>query len=550
MTISRPLKLSITSGLLLGFSYSFVEWCSGVLMLVAYMPLLKLFTEESPEIGWNRRVWYAYISLALFHAMSNWWIASWQQQTDPYLFATGIALLFIHPLLLMLPFVALASIRKRMGPGWLLLSFPFVLTAFEWLHGQTDFSYPWLTSGYTLGNLNLGQVADIVGVYGLSFLIGISNSITSMLSHSFQVSTKRTRNILLAVYAVYIGVWSVVGGIRQEQAQPYALPTKATDVQSVMLVQPNENPWDKWSDSRQQLAVHITLTDSAIAAAQKPDLVVWSETALPFVIRDSRHDVEWTGLRTWVARTSAALLTGVADRMIYPSDQAPPSARKSEQDPTVKYDVFNAAYLINADTALVQVHRKSVLTPFAERLPFADQLTFAMSWIEWGVGISSWGKGQARNPQYVMRGADTTLRVGPIICIESIYPEVSRDFVLNGANTLCVVTNDAWYNGTAGPRQHYNIARMRAIETRKPVLRCANSGVSGLIAATGESVSELPVEQSAVGLVEVMPNNIITPFVRYGNVLPILSAWIVVFLLLAARIPLIQRILSFRSTLS
>lgn len=519
-------------------------------MLVAYMPLLKLFTEESPEIGWNRRVWYAYISLALFHAMSNWWIASWQQQTDPYLFATGIALLFIHPLLLMLPFVALASIRKRMGPGWLLLSFPFVLTAFEWLHGQTDFSYPWLTSGYTLGNLNLGQVADIVGVYGLSFLIGISNSITSMLSHSFQVSTKRTRNILLAVYAVYIGVWSVVGGIRQEQAQPYALPTKATDVQSVMLVQPNENPWDKWSDSRQQLAVHITLTDSAIAAAQKPDLVVWSETALPFVIRDSRHDVEWTGLRTWVARTSAALLTGVADRMIYPSDQAPPSARKSEQDPTVKYDVFNAAYLINADTALVQVHRKSVLTPFAERLPFADQLTFAMSWIEWGVGISSWGKGQARNPQYVMRGADTTLRVGPIICIESIYPEVSRDFVLNGANTLCVVTNDAWYNGTAGPRQHYNIARMRAIETRKPVLRCANSGVSGLIAATGESVSELPVEQSAVGLVEVMPNNIITPFVRYGNVLPILSAWIVVFLLLAARIPLIQRILSFRSTLS
>jgi apolipoprotein N-acyltransferase len=91
---------------------------------------------------------------------------------------------------------------------------------------------------------------------------------------------------------------------------------------------------------------------------------------------------------------------------------------------------------------------------------------------------------------------------------------------------------------------------MRAIETRKPVLRCANSGVSGLISPAGESVAEVPVEQSAVGFVSVVPNDQLTVFVRFGNVVPIASMVVSVFLLLGARIPSIQRILSFRSTFS
>jgi apolipoprotein N-acyltransferase len=91
---------------------------------------------------------------------------------------------------------------------------------------------------------------------------------------------------------------------------------------------------------------------------------------------------------------------------------------------------------------------------------------------------------------------------------------------------------------------------MRAIETRKPVLRCANSGVSGLISPSGASVAEVPVEQSAVGFVNVVPNSVLTPFVRYGNVVPVTSMALVVFLLVGARIPAFQRILSFRSTFS
>ncbi len=550
MNESRPITLSLLSGILLGVSYAFVDWGSGVLMLVAYVPLLLLFAQDSPELGWKRRTWYAYLSLVLFHGLTNWWIASWQEQTDPYLFATGIALLVIHPLLLLPPFIALASIRKRLGVHWMFVSFPFVLAAFEWLHGQTDFSYPWLSSGYALINLSFAQVADVVGVYGLTFLLAIGNSLAAS-SAFFPLSrSKRWRRIGIAVHVLFFVAWGGVGFVHEKNSEALTEPLKPETNRSVMLVQPNENPWDKWTDSRIQLAIHLSLTDSAIAKHGIPDAVIWSETALPYVIRDPRHSLEWSGLRSWIDKTGTSLMTGVADRVIYYGSQAPASARTSSADPNLKYDVFNAAYMLNPSAPDVQVHRKSMLTPFAERLPFADQLTFAMSWIEWGVGISSWGKGLHRVPLHVVRNSDTLLSIGSIICIESIYPEVSRDFVLNGADVLCVITNDAWYNGTAGPRQHYNIARMRAIETRKPVLRCANSGVTGLIGPSGKSLAEIPTEQSAVGFVRTTPNNMITAYVRYGNVIPIASAVIVAFLLLGARIPAIQRILSFRSTLS
>lgn len=543
MNRQRQLLLAISSGLLLGSSYALSQWL-GEIMLVAYVPLLILFAEDSPEIGWSRRTRYAYGSLFLYHGLTNWWIASWQKQTDPYLFATGIVLMVVHPLFLMLPFVALSSIRKRLGPGWMIASFPVCLAAFEWIHGQTDLSYPWLTSGYSLVNSPMAQIADIVGVYGLSFLVACVNSVIAWILLYRSPSMRRLVMHAAAALAV-VALWALAGSIRSRAHKPDT--SAAKQVCRVALVQPNENPWDKWTDSRMQLAVHLSLSDSSALAQSKPDLVVWSETALPFIIRDPRHELEWTALKTWVARSQVNLLTGVADRIIYAVGQAPPSARTSRAG-DAQYDVFNAAYLMSADTTAVQVHRKSMLTPFAERLPFADQLTFAMSWIEWGVGISAWGKGLSRSPLYVTRGRDTIMRIGPIICIESIYPEVSRDFVANGANALCVITNDAWYNGTPGPRQHFDIARMRAIETRRPVLRCANSGITGLISPDGSTAIEIKPMQSGVALANVFPTDGVTLYVRIGDVIPKACTALVVFLLILARIPALQRILPFRFT--
>lgn len=544
VTERYPILLAIVSGALLGLAFPQVvgSW-AGVLSIVALVPLLHLLAERATSASRWRIVGWLYVTFFVYHGITNWWVCSWQERTDPYLFASGIALWLGHPFFLMVPYVVLASIRRRLGVTWMLVAAPAAIAGFEWLHGQTDASYPWLTIGYTLVDTPLAQVADVIGVYGLTFLIAGVNAATTWL-YRYRAERSIRRQAAIAI-SMFVLVWLFVGIARTYHVQP------STGQVQALLIQPNEDPWDKWSDPELQLQTHLRLTDSARTAIRSqgasntPDVVIWSETAIPFLIRDARNMQQWSALRTWVDTSSVPLLTGLADVHFYPVGTAPPSARQSAVDPSVRYDAFNAAMMLNPATASVALHYKSMLTPFAERLPFADQLTFAMSWIEWGVGISAWGKGQTRLPLPVLRGSDTIARVGTIICIESIYPEVARDMVNHGADVLCVITNDAWYNGTWGPPQHFDIARMRAIEQRRAVLRCAQSGVTGAILPDGsDAVAPLPVMQRAAMLASVPTQTYRTVYAQIGDPLPILGLVFTIFVFVVARIPACVRVLT------
>ncbi|RPI68373.1 MAG: apolipoprotein N-acyltransferase, partial [Ignavibacteriae bacterium] len=360
--------------------------------------------------------------------------------------------------------------------------------------------------------------------------------------------------LIPAVTALGIAAWFALGTLHQHTSTP-----AHTSTLTVSMVQPNVDPWDKWSDTRAQVRVHKALVDSLRASGVQPDLVIWSETAIPFMIREPEFQPEEIDLRTWVDTSRIALLTGFADRMIYPVGQAPASARTSRFDPAVRFDVFNSAMVVGKSRGEDVVHHKSMLTPFAERLPFADQLTFAMSWIQWGVGISSWGKGQTRLPLPVVRrtlgASDTVTRIGTIICIESIYPEVARDMVNNGADMLCVITNDAWYNGTWGPGQHFDIARMRAIEQRRTVLRCAMSGVTGVILPDGSTLeareprSALAPLTQGVAVGRVATSNVRTFYASVGDVIPPVGLFLPILALITARIPAVVRKMRVRTDL-
>lgn len=499
-----------------------------------------------------------YIPFFIYHVASNWWISSWQEHTDPYLFASGIALDVVHPLFLLLPWYLLASIRKRLGrlqsdSSVVLALLPLFISGFEWLHGQGDASYPWLTSGYMLVYTPFAQIADYIGVYGLSFMIGVVNALIAL-----AIVGDRRRFRLMLAFGV-VAVWLAFGMINEHYESKY---TNGRSI-NVALIQPNENPWDKWSDPRIQLWNHMDIVDSVrkrfIQEFQQNDhrpLVVWSETAIPYTIRQPLHAEDFAKLRHWVDTSNVVLLTGYADLMTYAPGTAPSSARRSSFDSTVRYDAFNAAMVLWPSIGVIPVHRKTILTPVAERLPFADQLTFAMSWIEWGVGISAWGKGRERTPLPIDVGgvqisgantiADTAASVGVIVCIESIYPEMVRDLVNNGADLLCVITNDAWYNGTTGPGQHFDIARMRAIEQRRTVIRCANSGITGAIDATGRTIKSIPPMTRGSCNVTVKTSARRTLYAALGDVLPPAALFVAVFAFISARFPSLIRKLPFR----
>ncbi|MBU3740838.1 MAG: apolipoprotein N-acyltransferase [Candidatus Kapabacteria bacterium] len=536
----HPLVLAAISGLVLALA--FPPMPGGLLSLVGYVPLLYVWACHAHD--WSRPKLFAitYVTFFLFHGISNWWVASWQEQTDPFLMASGIVLAFGHPVFLALPWFVLASIRTHLGMRAMLWLAPFAVSGFEWIHGQSELSYPWLTSGYMLIDTPLAQAADLVGVYGLSFaLLSVNAAIAALVIHG--VSTRRRT---AAMVAAILGVWFAYGLIRANAVGVAHTDGSATI--RVGLVQPNENPWDKWSDPRQQVQRHRQLVDSARMASRRAvDVYVWSETAIPYPMQRPEYAIDWQSFRRWVDTSNVSVLTGYSDLMAYPPGMAPASARTSRVDPSVRYDAFNSAIIISPYAADVPIHRKTNLTPFGERLPFADQFTFAMEWIKWGVGISAWGVGRERRPLPLRLAGRDSAYVGVIICIESIYPETSRDQVRNGADVLCVITNDAWYNGTPGPRQHYDIARMRAIELRRDIVRVGNSGVSGIITADGQSRYEINPMTSTVGIASVNVRHDRTIYAAVGDIIPPLGALLSILLWLATRFPALLRNMRIRT---
>lgn len=538
----RALLLSILSGIALGLA--FPPFGLGILSFVAYVPVLMMLADQAHRSSRWKLFGLLYLCFFIDHGIANWWVSSWQDHADPYLFASGIALWLGHPVFLSLPFYVLASVRTRTNERTMLWFAPCAIGGFEWLHGQSDASYPWLSTGYDLTTTVFGQAADLVGVYGLTMLIVLVNVLIVMLAFrsTDHARNRRRRMTYAASIIALLLVWGAYGAWRTESIAVQDRPTVI-----VAAIQPNEDPWDKWTEPRMQVARHVRIVDSLRAAGSQPDLVVWSETAIPFTIRTPAYLLDWSNLRSWADTSSFALLTGYSDIVRYSPGTAPPSARVSLDDESVRWDAFNAAMIVQRGQTSVPVHRKSMLTPFAERLPFADNLTFAMSWFEWGVGISGWGKGQTRYPLPFRTHDGAEHRVGTIICIESIYPEVAIDLVRNGADLLSVITNDAWFNGTPGPWQHEVIARMRAIETRRSIVRCANSGITSIIQPNGTSTTLPPLQQGAL-VGRVTPRSDQTVYTTIGNAIPILGFVFILAAFITTRFPALLRKLHIPTT--
>jgi apolipoprotein N-acyltransferase len=171
------------------------------------------------------------------------------------------------------------------------------------------------------------------------------------------------------------------------------------------------------------------------------------------------------------------------------------------------------------------------LTPFGERIPFLEIITFARKWLEWGVGISSWAIGTEQKVLNLKK-QDKAYKLGSVICIESIFPSFVANFVSLGADFLVIITNDAWYDYTVGPEQHYDIARMRAIESRRYIARCANTGVSGFITAAGKTLvrAEQYKATGFIGYVPALKEKSL--YVITGDVLPVISVSVTIALLL------------------
>lgn len=512
MTFSGRWYLApLLSGLLLGVSFpTYPAVHLEPLAWVALVPLLLSLRHATTMQELFRRV---YLAMQTFALISLWWVSL---ATLP----GGLLTVVVQALFLVLPFLLFFLLQQWAGFRFALLSFPFLQTGWEWAFIQQDFSFGWLTFGNSQATLlPMIQYAEFTGVWGISFWLAWFNVLTVMLllgeGGRRKIVVAGTMILMVAVPLVH----SFLLFARADDAAKRADREGSLSRLHVKLIQPDVDPYKKWTNQRSLDIVNrfVSLTDRELAG-KKTDLVIWPETALPFYIFHPYFDADRRLLWQAIGRWKCALLTGFVD-MRY-ADQAPPVS-------------FNASVLLEDGNPVPWIYRKMRLVPFGERVPFVDVLpwldkaSFTLS------GIRGWGRGEkAQVMRFYKRDRSGTVAVGNVICYESIFPGLVSQFVANGAQLLTLITNDGWYGTSYGPYQHLAIARLRCIENRRSMARCANTGVSAVLDPFGRTQASMPWWQEGGVSATVELHDRITFYTAHPDLLPKASSAVFALLFL------------------
>jgi apolipoprotein N-acyltransferase len=230
------------------------------------------------------------------------------------------------------------------------------------------------------------------------------------------------------------------------------------------LVQGDIDQSIKWDEAFQLETLNIYEKLSLRVAEDKPDLVIWPETATPFFFQDAK---EYQPLiRDIPKKTNAYLLFGSP-------------SYKIEKN---KVNHYNSAYLVSPSGELIGKYDKIHLVPFGEYVPMQDLLFF--------IGSLGEGIGDFKSGKEIFNFSLPQGKFGVLICFEIIFPDLCRRFVKKGANFLVTITNDAWFGRTSAPYQHFSMAVFRAVENRVFVARAANTGITGIIDPKGKILKE------------------------------------------------------------
>lgn len=406
-------------------------------------------------------------------------------------------------------------IRRSSLPALVIAPICWVVLEFARSYALTGF--PWASIGYSQYKfLRLIQFADITGVYGVSFIVvAVNGAIADLfitrkrreempLFHLFPQLAGYAA-LLLALLAVFL-----YGGHRLEEERPGG-PLRVT------LVQGNIEQDMKWAPAYQGfvLDTHETLTASALPGQAAPrDLVVWPESALPFYYG---LDADLTsGFRNYQKTLGTPLLFGAI------TVKGTVKAKGKEV-----YRLGNSAVLLDDSGEKAYAYDKIHLVPFGEYVPLKGILSFIDKMVA-GIGDYEPGK------QYV-RGRLPEGEFATVICYEIIFPGLVRKFFRDGGDFLVTITNDAWFGRTAGPYQHWSMAVLRAVENRKPVIRAANTGVSGFIDSSGRIIRKTTLFERVAISGAVRTDRTRTFYSKYGDLFSFFCISITVIILINLR---------------
>ncbi len=455
-----------------------------------------------------------YLVFFLFNLLVTYWI--W--------FATPIGAIlavFINSLLMTGIFMLWHWTKKRIPPKMYWPLFVVLWISFEKLHHTWDFEWPWLSMGNAFAALpQVIQWYAYTGMFGGSlYVLAGSVLLYKFLRNRNLSNGLKTAGWILVPVIISLFIF-------------YSYREKGPEV-DILILQPNIDPWsEKFERSnREALRDLFQLVKQSHA---KPDLIIAPETALAssMEVDGNRFQTITSEINAYLADyPGSAFLTGASLHKFHYGKNPPLTAIPTRKK-GIYYTLYNSAVLFQENKPY-QIYHKSILVVGAEKMPYHRFLSPLLGDVVLNLGGATGTHTPSPGP-VVFHVLNDSIKVAPIICYESIFGDYVRKYVLKGANLLAVITNDGWWKKTGGYRQHFDYARLRAIENRRDVVRSANTGKSGHINQRGEAVATL--EFGKKGFLEVNPhlNDELTFYTRHGDYIARIAWFLTVLLLLYA----------------
>ncbi|MGN6734006.1 MAG: apolipoprotein N-acyltransferase [Candidatus Binatia bacterium] len=480
MTISQMLLALLSAGLLAA------PFLDPRLFLLAWFSFVPLFWTVKHARSWRSATFYGWVMGTAAHLIGFYWLVYTISAFGGFPNGVSVIIFIVYAALQAIEMALFALFLRIAGWGPVCLFPPMFWVAVEFLF---PLLFPWHVANSQVAFSWFVQSADLVGPYGASFVVVWFNAAVYRILSTRRLAESRTfLPLACSTLAIILSLVYGFERLRSVEQEMGGAPKLATGA-----VQGNVDIDLKWDPTLAQrnLDQHRRIT----ASLDSSGLVIWPESAIEFMVPEN---------------------LAVLPPEFMPSFKSPQSyfifGAKSFSGtlgrPGMK--AFNTAFFADAQGTILGRYHKQVLLAFGEYLPFSKILSL-LPGIPFADGFTP-GQGPTAFQ------LSSNIRVAPLICYEDLMPDLARKFISEThANLLVNLTNDAWYGRSVGPWQHLALARSRAIETRRTLLRVTNTGVTSLVNAKGEVVKTLPMFTAAAMPAEVDILNGETYYVRFGD---------------------------------
>ena len=391
-----------------------------------------------------------------------------------------------------------------------------------------DLTFPWLTLGNVFAkNVGWIQWYEYTGVFGGSLWVLMVNILWLQSIKYF--ADLNEKKILLKKFgtAFFSSLFPICISYFISTATATATATaSASATATVVIVQPNIDPYtEKFSgDYMEQVEKMFALASEKVDSTT--DYLIFPETALQENIWENNMEPSTSlqFIQKYIKQfPKLKVVIGANSGRIYMANEQPSATAHLSKLDNMYYDDYNTALQLDSSEK-IQIYHKSKLVPGVEMMPFP----WLLNWlgdvaIKLGGTNCSYGIQDERS---VFISSDSSIKIAPVICYESIYGEYVSEYIKKGAQFICIITNDGWWGDTPGCRQHLNYARLRCIETRREIVRCANTGISCFIDERGNVFQSTEWWKSAVIKQNVKLKNNTTFYVEHGDYIALIAVFL------------------------